>query len=256
MRPAQTGDVAVAHGVSNYDDFALIYNRHWGPRYAASALETLESLVLSRIPTGGSVLDLCCGAGQISRILTDRGFNVLGLDASASLVGLARKNAPNAHFEVADAKFFGSTERFQAAISLNDSLNHLLSIEDLKSAFLNVYKCMVPGGVFLFDLNLAHKYESSWAGSFSIVEEDAVCAVVATRDTQQRLARFDAAVFLLTEGLWTRKDVRLLQTWYLPGDVCAALVEVGFADVRLTDRKGAQLTDCSIDKAFFTCTRN
>jgi SAM-dependent methyltransferase len=122
-------------------------------------------------------LDLCCGTGQISRILADRGFNVVGLDASASLVGLARKNAPNAHFEVADAKFFSSPDRFQAAISLNDSLNHLLSIEDLKSAFLNVYKCMVPGGVFLFDLNLAHKYESSWAGSFSIVEEDAVCCL-------------------------------------------------------------------------------
>jgi SAM-dependent methyltransferase len=246
----------VAHDAANYDDFALIYNRHWGPRYAANALETLESSVLSRMPIGGRVLDLCCGAGQISRILTDRGFSVVGLDASASLILLARKNAPNAHFEVADAKSFSSSDRFEAAISLNDSLNHLLSIEDLKAAFLNVYKCMVPGGIFLFDLNLAHKYETSWAGSFSIVDEDAVCAVVATRDMQQRLARFDAAVFLLTEGLWTRKDVRLLQTWYPPTDVCAALVEVGFADVRLTDRKGTQLTDCSIDKAFFTCTRN
>jgi SAM-dependent methyltransferase len=246
----------VAHDASSNDDFALIYNRHWGPRYAANALETLESLVLSRIPTGGKVLDLCCGAGQISRILTDRGYSVVGLDASASLVALAKKNAPNAHFELADAKFFSSSDRFQAAISLNDSLNHLLSIEDLKSVFLNVYKCMAPAGVFLFDLNLAHKYETSWRGSFSIVEEDAVCAVVATRDMQQRLARFDAAVFLLTEGLWTRKNVRLLQTWYPPADVCAALVAVGFADVRLTDRKGTRLTDCSIDKAFFMCTRN
>jgi len=190
----------VAHRASNYDDFALIYNRHWGPRYAANALEALESLVLSRIPTDGRVLDLCCGAGQISRILADRGYNVVGLDASASLVGLARRNAPSAHFEVADATLFSSSDRFQAVISLNDSLNHLLSIKDLKLAFLNVYKCMAPGGVFLFDLNLAHKYETSWAGSFSIVEEDAVCAVVATRDTQQQLARFDAAVFFTDRG--------------------------------------------------------
>ena len=246
----------MAHDASNYDDFAPIYNRHWGPRYAANALETLESLVLSRIPTGGRVLDLCCGAGQISRILTDRGFSVVGLDASASLIALAKKNAPNAYFEVADAKSFRSSHRFQATISLNDSLNHLLSIGDLKSAFLNVYKCMAPGGIFLFDLNLAHKYETSWAGSFSIVDEDAVCAVVATTDIQQRLARFDAAVFLPTEGLWTRKDVRLLQTWYPPADVCAALVDIGFADVRLTDRKGTQLTNCGTDKAFFMCTRN
>jgi len=176
----------VAHTVSNYDDFALIYNRHWGPRYAANALETLETLVLSRIPTGGRILDLCCRAGQVSRILTDRGFDVVGLDASPALVGIARKNAPNGHFEVADAKSFSSSDRFQAAISLNDSLNHLLRIEDLRSTFLSVYKCLVPGGAFLFDVNLAHKYQTSWAGSFSIVEEDAVCAVVATTDMEQR----------------------------------------------------------------------
>jgi SAM-dependent methyltransferase len=246
----------VGHGVSNYDDFALIYNRHWGPRYAANASETLDSLILSRIPTGGRVLDLCCGAGQISHILADRGFDVVGLDASASLVEIARRNAPNCHFEVADAKSFRLSNSIQAAISLNDSLNHLLRIEDLKAAFVNVYKCMMPGGVFLFDLNLAHKYQTSWAGSFSIVEEDAVCAVVATTDMEQRLARFDATVFLQFEGLWTRKDVRLLQTWYPPDDVCAALAEAGFADVRLTDRKGTQLIDHGIDKAFFTCTRN
>jgi SAM-dependent methyltransferase len=202
------------------------------------------------------VLDLCCGAGQISHILADRGFDVVGLDASASLVEIARRNAPNCHFEVADAKSFRLSNSIQAAISLNDSLNHLLRIEDLKAAFVNVYKCMKPGGVFLFDLNLAHKYQTSWAGSFSIVEEDAVCAVVATTDMEQRLARFDATVFLQFEGLWTRKDVRLLQTWYPPDDVCAALVEAGFADVRLTDRKGTQLIDHGIDKAFFTCTRN
>ena len=246
----------MAHSVSDYNDFALIYDRHWGPQYAAKALETLDSLVLPRIPTGGRVLDLCCGAGHISRVLADRGFDVVGLDASASLVEFARKNAPTGHFEVADAKSFSSSKHFHAVVSLNDSLNHLLTIEDLRAAFLNVYRCLVPGGVFLFDLNLAHKYQNSWAGSFSIVEEDAVCAVVATRDMEEGLARFDAAVFLPVEGRWTRKDVRLLQTWYPPEDVCTTLVEVGFDDVRLTDRKGTPLTDHGIDKAFFTCTRN
>jgi SAM-dependent methyltransferase len=111
----------VAHRVSDCDDFALIYNRHWGPRYAANALETLDSLVLSRIPTGGRVLDLCCGAGQISHLLADRGYDVVGLDESASLIEFARKNAPNSHFEVADAKSFSLSNRFQAAIALNDS---------------------------------------------------------------------------------------------------------------------------------------
>ncbi len=240
---------------SNYDDFALIYDRHWGPRYAAAALQTLDPLLLSRIPAGAKVLDLCCGAGQVSRVLADKGLDVVGLDVSASLVALARRNAPKVHFEIADARYFCSTERFHAAVCLNDSLNHLLSIDDLRTALLNVYKCMAPGAIFLFDLNLAHKYETSWAGSFSIVEDDAVCAVVATTDLQQRLARFEAAVFARTGALWTRKDVSLVQTWYAPDDVETVLANVGFADVRITDRSGASLGDALVDKAFFACTR-
>ena len=243
-------------GASNYDDFALIYSRHWGPRYAAHAIETVEPLVLSRIPNGANVLDLCCGAGQISRVLADRGYDIVGLDVSAALVELARQNAPKSHFEVADATSFSLPMRFHAAISLNDSLNHLLSIEDLLAAFQNVHRCMLPGGVFLFDLNLAHKYQTSWAGSFSIIEEDAVCAVVATRDMQQQRAIFDAAVFLLIEGLWTRKNVRLVQTWYQTEDVCAALRQAGFDDVRPTDRTGNPVKDFAIDKVFFTCNRD
>jgi SAM-dependent methyltransferase len=245
----------MTHDPSNYDDFAPIYNHHWGPRYAAAALQTLDPLLLSRIPAGGRVLDLCCGAGQVSRVLADKGFDVVGLDASASLVALARGNAPNVHFEIADARYFSLVDRFHAAICLNDSLNHLLTIDDLRAALLSVYKCMLPGAVFLFDLNLAHKYETSWAGSFSIVEDDSVCAVVAKKDLQQRLARFEAAVFTRTGGLWTRKDVCLVQTWFAPDDVGTVLEQVGFVDVQITDRNGAGLTDAAVDKAFFACTR-
>jgi SAM-dependent methyltransferase len=240
---------------SNYDDFALIYDRYWGPRYAAAALQTLRPLLLSRFAAGGRVLDLCCGSGQVSRVLADQGFDVVGLDASASLIALARRNAPTVHFEIADARYFSLAERFHAAICLNDSLNHLLTIDDLRAALLNVFKCMLPGGVFLFDLNLAHKYETSWAGTFSIVDDDCVCAVVATKDSRQRVATFAAAVFLGTGNLWTRKDVKLLQTWYAPDDVGTVLEKIGFVDVRITDRSGARLIDSFVDKAFFACTR-
>jgi hypothetical protein len=79
--------------------------------------------------------------------------------------------------------------------------------------------------------------------------------VVATKDSRQRVATFEAAVFLGIGNLWTRKDVKLLQTWYPPDDVRAVLENVGFVDVRITARDGAKLADSSVDKAYFACTR-
>ena len=109
--------------MDTYDGFALIYNRHWGPRYAAAAPETLGPLVMSRIPPSSGVLDLCCGSGQISRGLEDSGFHVTGIDQSTALIEFAKINSPESSFSVADARRFNLPAHFQAAISLNDSLN-------------------------------------------------------------------------------------------------------------------------------------
>jgi SAM-dependent methyltransferase len=248
------GAFLMSSDITNYDAFAQIYNRHWGPRYAEFALETLEPL-LAKIPGGGKILDLCCGSGQTSRRLADRGFEVTGLDNSPALISLAEKNAPNASFTVADARHFTLPAGFHAVISLNDSLNHLLKMEDLLSAFASVARCLLPGGIFLFDLNLAHKYETSWAGSMSIVEDDAVCAIVVKSDLQAKLATFDAATFTKAHGVWSREDVHLLQTWYTPEEVREALEKSGFLDIQISDRKGNRLSEWTVNKAFYTCSR-
>jgi SAM-dependent methyltransferase len=239
---------------TNYDSFAQIYNRHWGPQYAEVALETLHPL-LAKLPAGGKILDLCCGSGQTSHKLADRGFAVTGIDNSPSLISLAEKNAPNALFKVADARHFTVPVGFHAVISLSDSLNHLLTMADLLSAFASVARCLLPDGSFFFDLNLAHKYETSWAGSMSIVEDDAVCAIVVKSNIQEQMATFDAATFTKAHGIWTREDAHLRQTWYEPERVRDALQETGFVDVQISDRKGNKLNDWIVDKAFFSCSR-
>ncbi|HEX4050167.1 MAG TPA: methyltransferase domain-containing protein [Steroidobacteraceae bacterium] len=239
---------------TNYDAFSQIYNRHWGAQYANFALETLAPL-LEKIPAGGRILDLCCGSGQTSRRLADRGFSVVGIDNSPSLITLATRNAPNASFEIADAREFTLPGSFHAVISLNDSLNHLLTIEDLMSAFTSVARCLPSDGIFLFDLNLAHKYETSWGGSMSIVEDDAVCAIVVESNLQQKLATFDAATFIKIHGVWSREDAHLCQTWYEPEKIAAALQQTGFVNVQISDRKGTKLNNWAVDKAFFWCTR-
>ena len=48
------------------------------------------------------ILDLGCGGGWLSKILSSRGYNVTGIDASAPLINAARKSCAEAKFIVGD----------------------------------------------------------------------------------------------------------------------------------------------------------
>ena len=46
------------------------------------------------------VLDLGCGNGSLCSLLSDKGYDVVGLDSSASGIKLARQNFPDCSFNV------------------------------------------------------------------------------------------------------------------------------------------------------------
>ncbi len=76
------------------DDLAWIHHAGHSD-FAESAAPWLIS-VLPR----GLIVDIGCGSGVLARELTNAGFDVLGIDASPSMIALARETAPLARFEV------------------------------------------------------------------------------------------------------------------------------------------------------------
>lgn len=129
---------------TDYDDFAQIYNRHWGG-FSLQIIPILEQLALDGCPPQSAILDLCCGTGQLAEELTARGYKVTGVDGSEKMLRHARQNAPNANFYCADARSFDLSTNFAIVLSTYDSLNHLLTLEDLASVFRNVYRHLQPG---------------------------------------------------------------------------------------------------------------
>jgi SAM-dependent methyltransferase len=54
------------------------------------------------LPPSAKVLDLGCGAGSVSELLSARGLDVTGIDISERQIELARRRVPKATFLVAD----------------------------------------------------------------------------------------------------------------------------------------------------------
>jgi SAM-dependent methyltransferase len=104
---------------------------------------------------GGLVVDAGCGSGVWARELTDRGYQVLGIDISAYMIRLARKQAPAAKFQV--GSFLGAAlPPCDAVTSIGECVNYAFDRrsgkQGLAEFFRRVYRALRPGGVFIFDI--------------------------------------------------------------------------------------------------------
>lgn len=104
-----------------------------------------------------SVLDLCCGTGNLTELFALHGYQVVGVDISAPMIEQARQKAQAKElpiqYYVQDAAQLCLPERFDLVVSLFDSLNNLVESTLLQSAFDRVYQHLNPHGLFIFDLN-------------------------------------------------------------------------------------------------------
>ena len=230
---------------SEYDDFAWFYNRYWGEEFSRPALAIFNILLFPYLPAGSCVLDLCCGTGHLAAALCERGYQVTGVDGSATMLEFARSNAPEAEFIRADARVFKLPERFQAVIAAFDSLNHMMSLAELTQVFRNVHATLLKDGIFLFDLNMEDEAEQ-FGQTLEMIEDDHVCVVRASYDSETKLKKYDVTMFRLLAGHWQRADLSLWQRYYIEADVLAALAAAGFKWVKTYDARsefGMTLSD-------------
>jgi SAM-dependent methyltransferase len=249
--------VAAAEPYGVYDPFAWFYNQGWGNDYHQQSAPLLDRHVFPRLAAGARVLDVCCGIGDLSRVLAARGYQVTGIDGSEEMLRFARQRTPGAEFRLADARRFSVGSHFDAALSTYDSLNHILDPEELESAFSSVLRALVPGGLFVFDMNTEESFETLWCGSSGSVDETSAGITRASYDPVRKVGRADLTLFRQVDGAWRRSDITVFERCYSVEDVTAALERAGFAGIeeRPAGKLGMQ-GDMAVGRVFFFAIRS
>jgi ubiquinone/menaquinone biosynthesis C-methylase UbiE len=97
-------------------------------------------------PVQGSILDAGCGTGQISLPLAERGYDVLGIDISETMVGLAQEKVRpgwRARYAVGDVRAIpGGDGCFDAAV-VSKLFQH---VADWQLACRHLVRVVRPGG--------------------------------------------------------------------------------------------------------------
>jgi SAM-dependent methyltransferase len=98
------------------------------------------------VPTPGqSTLEIGCGEGRVSRDLAARGHQVVGIDASQTLVRAAREADPVGRYLVADAARLPFADR---SFSVVVACNSLMDIDDMADAVAEAARVLTRDGRF------------------------------------------------------------------------------------------------------------
>ena len=136
--------------MSSYEALAGYYDELTEDVSYAKRADFIQRLMArSRVPVK-TVLDLACGTGTMTALLTRRGYELVAVDGSADMLSEA-VSKPSERPILWLCQDFGALDLYgtiDVAVCALDSLNHITDPELLRTAFQRVALFTGPGGLF------------------------------------------------------------------------------------------------------------
>lgn len=196
-----------------YSESAELYDLLYaGVKDYAAEAELLAALIRERRPDARHVLDVACGTGGHARHLTDRGFEVDGVDIEPALVRIASGKCPEGTFRVTDICSFDLPERYDAVLCLFSAIGYAKDESRLRHAVAHMAAHLRSGGVLIVDPwfepgTLTHGFHSALVG-----ESDDVTACRISRTLiDGSVSRLECEYLIATsEGIERRSELHEL----------------------------------------------
>lgn len=148
-----------------------------------------------------TVLDLGCGTGTLTELLSRAGFDMIGVDNSEEMLEIAVRKREESGSDILyllqDMREFELYGAVGAVCSVCDSLNYILEDDDMVKVFSLVDNYLYPGGIFVFDFNTVYKYKHV-IGDATIAENRDDCSFIWENlyDEESRINEYDLTIFV------------------------------------------------------------
>lgn len=171
-----------------------------------SKIAEYYSKIIRGITDGKRVLDMGCGTGNLTVKLARKGFDMIGLDASADMLSFAMEKMKKVEWICQNMAEADIGEEVDAVISTLDSINHLESPAEIKSCIKCAAKSLKSGGAFVFDVNTLYKHREILANNTFVYDvPGAFCVWQNTYNEKNGSVWIDLDIFFEEEdGSYTR----------------------------------------------------
>lgn len=227
--------------MSSYERLAASYDELTEDVDYQRRADFLERLFQrARLPVH-TVLDLACGTGTMTWLLTARGYELIAVDGSEDmLAAAAAKTGPGIppvflHQSMPQLDLYGTVD---AAICCLDSLNYLTNPRDVQRTFERLHLFIAPGGTLIFDVNTPEKFLRLDGQVYLDETEDAYCVWRTEYSEKRRLCHYGIDLFQRDGDVWLRSQEEHTEYAYTPEELTGYLRVAGFRNIQVYgDRK-------------------
>lgn len=192
----------------SYMSFATVYDEFMDNVPYDEWVEYLSGLLKEYGVNDGIILDMGCGTGSVTRRLAKRGYDMIGIDNSSSMLQVAMEYKQQAVEEnsekeagilylLQDMREFELYGTVDAVVSICDSMNYITDKDDLCQVFRLVNNYLEKDGLFIFDLNTEYKYKNI-LGESTIAENRDRCSFIWENyyDEKEHINEYDLTIFI------------------------------------------------------------
>lgn len=197
------------------------------------------------------ILDIGCGTGRHAIELTKRGYNIMGIDLSESMIEKAIENAKNEgitiDFQIADARKLPFTNQFDLVIMLCEGGFPLMETDEMNFEILkNAAKALNRNGKLIFTtLNGLYPLYHSVK---DFMDENMVDGV--SKDNSFDLMTFrDISNFEIEDDDGNLKVLKANERYYVPSEITWLLKSLNFSKI---DVFGCEIGNFSRDNDLTT----
>jgi len=244
-----------------YEYLAGCYDRFTADvPYAAWADYLEKHFARSKLPIH-TVLDLACGTGSLTCELAERGYEMIGADLSEEMLAQAAEKARNVsgippiflHQAMEELDLYGTID---ACVCCLGSVNYVTRPKELARAFQRVHTFLMPGGLFLFDINTPDKLQGLDGQLFMDEDEDACCIWRAEYSPRRRICTYGFDLFCREEnGLWDRMEEVHEEYAYEPEELEDMLRQAGFRQIKQYGELKMRRPAPGEERIFFTARK-
>ncbi|MBE5971439.1 MAG: methyltransferase domain-containing protein [Lachnoclostridium sp.] len=224
-----------------YTGFAAVYDTFMDNIPYAEWCGYLTGLLKEYGVKDGLVLDLGCGTGSLTELLSEEGYDMIGIDYSEEMLELAMEKKYESGKDILylcqDMREFELYGTVAAVVSICDCMNYITEPEDLTEVFRLVNNYLDPNGIFIFDMNTEYKY-SEIMGDTTIAEdrEDSSFIWENQYEADEKINIYDLSIFVREEeDLYRKYHETHYQRAYSLDEVKSAIEEAGMEFVAAYD---------------------
>lgn len=185
--------------MASYGEFAYYYDGLTDNVDYEKRCDYIRDLLAENGVGEGILLDLACGTGTVSLMLSRMGYDVIGVDASEDMLSVAQEKKMETGEDVIflcqrmeELDLYGT---INAAVSTLDSINHVTDADTVRAIFRRVSLFMEDKGIFIFDVNTPYKHRNVLGNNTFVYDTDEVYCVWQNSTDESLLTTISLDIF-------------------------------------------------------------